>query len=72
MVKGTKGFVVFKQIVDARKFTIDKIGRLETRSRRLARRISQIEPTGWKEFLQVYTSILHMPLVSYVVWDMYS
>ncbi|XP_078174311.1 DEAD/DEAH box helicase isoform X1 [Carex rostrata] len=53
MVKGTKGFLVFKQIVDARKFTIDKIGRLETRSRRLARRISQIEPTGWKEFLQI-------------------
>jgi hypothetical protein len=61
MVKGTKGFFKYKQIVDARNFTIEKIGRLETRSHRLSRRISQIEPTGWKEFLQVYTTILlHM------------
>ncbi|KAJ1696081.1 hypothetical protein LUZ63_004593 [Rhynchospora breviuscula] len=53
MVKGTKGFAEFKKIVDARNFTIDKIGRLEARARRLTRRISQIEPTGWKEFLQI-------------------
>lgn len=36
-----------------RNFTKEKIERLEARSRRLTRRIRQIEPTGWKEFLQV-------------------
>jgi hypothetical protein len=36
-----------------RNFTKEKIERLEARSRRLTRRIMQIEPTGWKEFLQV-------------------
>lgn len=52
-IKGTKGFKEFQKIIDMRNFTKEKIERLEARSRRLTRRLKQIEPTGWKEFLQV-------------------
>ena len=52
-IRSTKGFREFQKIIDMRNFTKEKIERLEARSRRLTRRIMQIEPTGWKEFLQV-------------------
>ncbi|XP_062222073.1 DExH-box ATP-dependent RNA helicase DExH15 chloroplastic [Phragmites australis] len=52
-IKSTKGFKEFQKIIDMRNFTKEKIERLEARSRRLTRRIRQIEPTGWKEFLQI-------------------
>ncbi|KAK3159048.1 hypothetical protein QOZ80_2AG0145010 [Eleusine coracana subsp. coracana] len=52
-IKGTKGFKEFQKILDMRNFTKEKIERLEARSRRLTRRLKQIEPTGWKEFLQI-------------------
>ncbi|PUZ77512.1 hypothetical protein GQ55_1G377800 [Panicum hallii var. hallii] len=52
-IKSTKGFKEFQKIIDMRNFTKEKIERLEARSRRLTRRIKQIEPTGWKEFLQI-------------------
>ncbi|CAD6249557.1 unnamed protein product [Miscanthus lutarioriparius] len=52
-IKSTKGFKEFQKIIDIRNFTKEKIERLEARSRRLTRRIRQIEPTGWKEFLQI-------------------
>ncbi|KAF8775958.1 hypothetical protein HU200_004093 [Digitaria exilis] len=52
-IKNTKGFKEFQKIIDMRNFTKEKIERLEARSRRLTRRIKQIEPTGWKEFLQI-------------------
>ncbi|KAL6911461.1 hypothetical protein ACP4OV_000266 [Aristida adscensionis] len=52
-IKSTKGFKEFQKILDMRNFTKEKIERLEARSRRLTRRIRQIEPTGWKEFLQI-------------------
>lgn len=49
----TEGFREYKKIIDVAKFTEDKIRRLKARSRRLVTRIEQIEPSGWKEFLQV-------------------
>eukprot|EP00267_Zea_mays_P021926 XP_008646225.1 DExH-box ATP-dependent RNA helicase DExH15 chloroplastic isoform X2 [Zea mays] len=52
-IKATRGFKEFQKIIDMRNFTKEKIERLEARSRRLTRRIRQIEPTGWKEFLQI-------------------
>ncbi|OEL23840.1 DExH-box ATP-dependent RNA helicase DExH15 chloroplastic, partial [Dichanthelium oligosanthes] len=61
-IKNTKGFKEFQKIIDIRNFTKEKIERLEARSRRLNRRIRQIEPTGWKEFLQV---TMHLFLYSY-------
>ncbi|KAK8967906.1 hypothetical protein KSP40_PGU005431 [Platanthera guangdongensis] len=49
----TKGFRNFKRIMDMVNFNKEKIVRLEARSHRLTRRIKQIEPSGWKEFLQI-------------------
>lgn len=49
----TEGFREYKKILDVAKFTEEKIRRLKARSRRLVTRIEQIEPSGWKEFLQV-------------------
>ncbi|KAK6160113.1 hypothetical protein DH2020_003494 [Rehmannia glutinosa] len=48
----TEGFREYKKIIDVAKFTEEKIRRLKARSRRLVTRIEQIEPSGWKEFLQ--------------------
>lgn len=49
-----KGFKEFKRILDMVNFKKEKIERLKTKSFRLTRRIEQIEPSGWKEFLQVH------------------
>ncbi|XP_075518426.1 DExH-box ATP-dependent RNA helicase DExH15 chloroplastic [Primulina tabacum] len=54
----TEGFRDYKKIIDIAKFTQEKIGRLKARSRRLISRIEQIEPSGWKEFLQI-SNIIH-------------
>lgn len=61
----TEGFKQYQKIIDSAKFTEEKIRRLKVRSKRLIGRIEQIEPTGWKEFLQVYycLSSCHMPLI---------
>ncbi|KAM7464580.1 hypothetical protein LguiA_032701 [Lonicera macranthoides] len=53
----TEGFKEYKKIIDMTKFTEEKIRRLKLRSNRLTNRIEQIEPSGWKEFLQVSTVI---------------
>lgn len=49
----TEGFREYKKILDVAKFNEEKIRRLKARSLRLATRIEQIEPSGWKEFLQI-------------------
>ncbi|XP_056165626.1 DExH-box ATP-dependent RNA helicase DExH15 chloroplastic, partial [Syzygium oleosum] len=54
----TEGFREYKKIVDMTKFTEEKIKRLKTRSKRLINRIEQIEPSGWKDFLQV-SHVIH-------------
>ncbi|XP_059316636.1 DExH-box ATP-dependent RNA helicase DExH15 chloroplastic [Lycium ferocissimum] len=54
----TEGFKEYKKIVDSAKFAEEKIRRLKVRSKRLIGRIEQIEPTGWKEFLQV-SNVIH-------------
>ncbi|KAG5604268.1 hypothetical protein H5410_025760 [Solanum commersonii] len=54
----TEGFKQYQKIIDSAKFTEEKIRRLKVRSKRLIGRIEQIEPTGWKEFLQV-SNVIH-------------
>uniref|UniRef100_A0A166E9W8 Helicase ATP-binding domain-containing protein n=1 Tax=Daucus carota subsp. sativus TaxID=79200 RepID=A0A166E9W8_DAUCS len=54
----TEGFREYKKILDMTKFTMEKIRRLKSRSKRLINRIEQIEPSGWKEFQQV-SSVIH-------------
>ncbi|KAL6513817.1 DExH-box ATP-dependent RNA helicase DExH15 chloroplastic [Orobanche hederae] len=53
-----KGFKEYKKIIDVAKFTEEKIRILKARSRRLTTRIEQIEPSGWKEFLQI-SNVIH-------------
>ncbi|KAI5352505.1 hypothetical protein L3X38_005396 [Prunus dulcis] len=57
-ISRTQGFREYKKIVDMAKFTEEKIKRLKGRSRRLTNRIEQIEPSGWKEFLQI-SNVIH-------------
>ncbi|KAG0482508.1 hypothetical protein HPP92_010592 [Vanilla planifolia] len=52
-IRNTKGYEEFKKVTDMVNLTIEKIQRLEARSCVLNRRIGQIEPSGWKEFLQI-------------------
>ncbi|KAL5722386.1 DExH-box ATP-dependent RNA helicase DExH15 chloroplastic [Ranunculus cassubicifolius] len=54
----TEGFREYKKIIDTANFIREKIKRLEARSARLASRIEQIEPSGWKEFLQI-SQVIH-------------
>ncbi|XP_027097261.2 DExH-box ATP-dependent RNA helicase DExH15 chloroplastic [Coffea arabica] len=54
----SEGFKEYKKITDFAKFTEEKIRRLMARSKRLTNRIKQIEPSGWKEFLQV-SNVIH-------------
>ncbi|KAG9155533.1 hypothetical protein Leryth_009941 [Lithospermum erythrorhizon] len=54
----TEGFKEYKRILDTAKFTAEKIRRLKIRSQRLVTRIQQIEPSGWKEFVQV-SNVIH-------------
>ncbi|RAL53225.1 hypothetical protein DM860_006897 [Cuscuta australis] len=52
------GFKEYRKIIDMARFTEEKIRRLKVRSNRLTKRIEQIEPTGWKEFLEV-SNVIH-------------
>ncbi|XVF02347.1 hypothetical protein REPUB_Repub04eG0167700 [Reevesia pubescens] len=54
----TEGFREYKKILDVAKFTEEKIKRLKTRSNHLINRMEQIEPSGWKEFLQI-SNVIH-------------
>ncbi|XP_035540380.1 DExH-box ATP-dependent RNA helicase DExH15 chloroplastic [Juglans regia] len=54
----TQGFKEYKKIIDMTKLTEEKIKRLKARSKRLTNRIEQIEPSGWKEFLQI-SNVIH-------------
>lgn len=54
----TEGYKEYNKIIDAVKFTEEKIKRLKTRSKRLTNRIEQIEPSGWKEFMQI-SNVIH-------------
>ncbi|KAF5746653.1 DEAD-box ATP-dependent RNA helicase ISE2 chloroplastic [Tripterygium wilfordii] len=57
-ISRTEGFKEYKKIVDMKRFTEEKIKHLKIRSNRLKNRIEQIEPSGWKEFLQISNVIL--------------
>lgn len=54
----TEGFKEYKKIVDLAKVTVGKIRRLKSREKRLIDRIERIEPSGWKEFLQI-SNVIH-------------
>ncbi|KAK9064527.1 hypothetical protein SSX86_015909 [Deinandra increscens subsp. villosa] len=54
----TEGFKEYRKIVDVARFTEEKIQRLKARSKRLMTRLEQIEPSGWKEFMQV-SNVIH-------------
>ncbi|KAK8579455.1 hypothetical protein V6N13_142666 [Hibiscus sabdariffa] len=54
----TEGFQEYKKILDKAKFTEEKIKRLKTRSNHLINRMEKIEPSGWKEFLQI-SNVIH-------------
>ena len=49
----TEGFKEYKKMVDLGKLIVGKIRRLKSRENRLVDRIERIEPSGWKEFIQV-------------------
>ncbi|XP_024194231.1 DExH-box ATP-dependent RNA helicase DExH15 chloroplastic isoform X2 [Rosa chinensis] len=57
-ISRTQGFREYKKIIDMANYTEEKIKRLKGRSRRLTNRIEQIEPSGWKEFLQI-SNVIH-------------
>ncbi|CAH9146624.1 unnamed protein product [Cuscuta epithymum] len=57
-ISRSEGFKEFKKIVDMVRFTEEKIRRLKVRSNRLRKRVEQIEPTGWKDFIQV-SDVIH-------------
>ncbi|GAU47042.1 hypothetical protein TSUD_240000 [Trifolium subterraneum] len=52
-ISRTEGYREYNKILDAVKFTEEKIKRMRTRSKRLTDRIEQIEPSGWKEFMNI-------------------
>lgn len=54
----TEGFKEYKKIIDWKNFTEDKIKRLKIRANRLTERIEEIEPSGWKEFLNI-SNVVH-------------
>ncbi|KAE8732111.1 DEAD-box ATP-dependent RNA helicase ISE2 [Hibiscus syriacus] len=58
MIGRTEGFREYKKIVDTAKFTEEKIKRLKARSNHLINRMEKIEPSGWKEFLQI-SNVIH-------------
>uniref|UniRef100_A0A2P2KHL0 DEAD-box ATP-dependent RNA helicase ISE2ic-like n=1 Tax=Rhizophora mucronata TaxID=61149 RepID=A0A2P2KHL0_RHIMU len=58
MIARTEGFREYKKILDWKNVTEDKIKRLKIRSNRLIKRVEQIEPSGWKEFLKI-SNVVH-------------
>lgn len=54
----TEGFREYKKVLDMANIIEDKIRQLKARSKRLSNRIEQIEPSGWKEFLQI-SNVIH-------------
>ncbi|KAL9226282.1 hypothetical protein vseg_002113 [Gypsophila vaccaria] len=57
-ISRTEGFREYKRILDLAKLAAEKIRRLRNREKRLIDRIEQIEPSGWKEFLQI-SNVIH-------------
>ncbi|CAH9095334.1 unnamed protein product, partial [Cuscuta europaea] len=57
-ISRSEGFKEFKKIKDMVRFTEEKIRRLKVRSNRLRKRVEQIEPIGWKDFIQV-SNVIH-------------
>ncbi|KAL9275317.1 DExH-box ATP-dependent RNA helicase DExH15 chloroplastic-like protein, partial [Drosera capensis] len=57
-IKRSKGSKEYKKIVLAARETEARIKLLKTRAKRLSIRIQQIEPSGWKEFLQI-SNVIH-------------
>ncbi|XP_039003587.1 DExH-box ATP-dependent RNA helicase DExH15 chloroplastic-like [Hibiscus syriacus] len=54
----TEGSREYRKILDTARFTEEKIKRLKARSNHLINRTEKIEPSGWKEFLQI-SNVIH-------------
>jgi hypothetical protein len=52
-LKRTRCYQEFQRLSDMNKVQKEKIDRLKVKSNRIKGRIGQIEPTGWREFIQV-------------------
>ncbi|CAK9235184.1 unnamed protein product [Sphagnum troendelagicum] len=52
-LRATQGHRETKLLMGLQKMQIEKISRLQAKTARISARISQMQPTGWKEFLQV-------------------
>jgi hypothetical protein len=55
-LRATQGHRETKLLMGLQKMQIEKISRLQAKTARISARISQMQPTGWKEFLQVVKS----------------
>lgn len=52
-LKGTQGYRETKVLVGIQRLRLEKLQRLKAKSVRISTRINQMQPSGWKEFLQV-------------------
>lgn len=52
-LKLTQGFRKYKLLLDLQQKRKDRIANLQTMASTLASRMKQLQPSGWKDFLQV-------------------
>lgn len=52
-LKQTQGYRESRKLVDLQRSRFDKLQRITAKANRISNRISQMQPSGWKEFLQV-------------------
>jgi hypothetical protein len=55
-LKGTQGYRESRKLLDLQRARLDKLKRTKAKANRIATRISKMQPSGWKEFLQVRQS----------------
>ncbi|KAG0629390.1 hypothetical protein M758_1G100000 [Ceratodon purpureus] len=52
-LKATQGYRESRKLVDLQRSRLDKLERTRAKASRIENRISKMQPSGWKEFLQV-------------------
>lgn len=52
-LKATQGYRESRKLVDLHRSRLDKLLRTRAKASRIENRISKMQPSGWKEFLQV-------------------
>lgn len=55
-LKATQGYRESRKLVDLQRSRFDKLQRARAKAFRIENRISRMQPSGWKEFLQVRQS----------------